>query len=525
MGFASCLILLTSLASAILADVDAYVKDDAFDRGWYGVYPVRTYVSTNVTSPRPNILRASTECDGSLYAMISPRGLAVDEPSAMILDASGYLVWRQGGFNQVYNLMVQEYRGKPYLTFWGGDDAVRGHGSGFYYMLDSSYNLVYKVAAAGPFAGDLHEFRITKDGTAMLTVYDVVPSAEDFRGRSKGYLWDCLLQEIDIETGELLFQWRATDHYKVSDSERYLFGGLAGDGSKRAPFDYFHMNSIDKDKKGNYLVSARFTCSVTYINGTTGEIIWILGGKRNMFTDLSGGKALSFGFQHDARWHDNYTTISIFDNGGDGEQSDANTRGILLKMDFEKMTVELLAEYINPEKVLSMSQGSLQILDNGNVFMGYGNSAAYTEYAPNGTALCDVHFGAKSSFGSPDIQSYRAYKFAWHGFPTTPPNIAISHQNDMVAVYVSWNGATEVRKWVIQGVDERHAAEDAWFPVAEAEKVGFETEFINLTYPRYLRVLGLDSRGEVLGKSGKISVEPEKVTGFSRSSLEFSDEI
>lgn len=135
MGFALGLMLLTSLASTILADTEAFVNDDAFDRGWYGAYPVRTYVSTDITSPRLNVLSFSSECDTSLYTMISPRGVAVDEPSAMILDANGYLIWSQGGFNQVYNLMVQEYHGEQYLTFWGGDDTVKGHGAGFYYMV------------------------------------------------------------------------------------------------------------------------------------------------------------------------------------------------------------------------------------------------------------------------------------------------------------------------------------------------------------------------------------------------------
>lgn len=340
-----------------------------------------------------------------------------------------------------------------------------------------------------------------------------MPSDLEFVGSSRGYIWDCLLQEIDIKTGALIFQWRATDHYKVSDSYGYIFSGLVGDGTKGAPFDFYHMNSIDKDDEGNYLVSARYTCSVTFINGTTGEIIWILGGKRNMFTDLSDGKALSFGYQHDVRWHDNYTTISIFDNGGDGERSDAKTRGILLKLDFDNMTVELLAEYINPGKIKSASQGSLQILENSNVFIGYGNSAAFTEYASNGTVLCDTHFGAKSSFGSRDIQSYRVYKFDWHGFPTTSPDIAVLHEKDAIAVYVSWNGATEVTHWILQGMNERHAGEDAWSALAKAERDGFETEFANLTsYPRYLRVLGLNSRGEILGTSRKISVEIEKVT-------------
>jgi hypothetical protein len=67
--------------------------------------------------------------------MWTPRGYRVAEPGAMILDSKGDFVWWRGGYQQVYNMMAQEYNGQKYLTFWAGDDTVGGHGAGYYYMV------------------------------------------------------------------------------------------------------------------------------------------------------------------------------------------------------------------------------------------------------------------------------------------------------------------------------------------------------------------------------------------------------
>jgi hypothetical protein len=357
--------------------------------------------------------------------------------------------------------------------------------------------------------GDLHDFRITKDGTALMTVYQVInKDLADLGKPIFGEIWDCLIQEVNIETGELVFQWRASDHYKVADTIK----PIAEDGVIGRAFDFFHLNSIDKDSKGNYLISARFTRSLTYINGSDGEVIWIMGGKRNMFQDLSDGKATDFAYQHDARWSDDHT-ITMFDNGvDDGHPNLADTRGLRLKVDEEKMTAEVVAEYKNPHGIHGISQGSFQTLPNGNGFLGYGNTAAFTEYSHDGKVLCDVHFGAESRFGAGEVQSYRVYKYSWHGWPTNDPEVAIL-QNDSGkwSFYVSWNGATEVKEWVLQGSDSEENNE-GWVDLERILKEGFETEFdIDSAYPQYIRVLGLDSSFNILGVGGSLDLTLEKV--------------
>jgi hypothetical protein len=369
-----------------------------------------------------------------------------------------------------------------------------------------------KIPAAGGLWADLHDFRITENGTALMTVYEIVTADLTELGKSsEGRIWDCLIQEVNIATGELVFQWRAAEHYRIADT----FKDIGDDGVAGRAFDFFHINSVDKDPKGNYLISSRYMHTLTYISGQTGEIIWILGGKKNMFEDLSNGKATDFAYQHDARFTDDFTAVSLFDNAIDDPHPDLApyTRGQRIKLDQEKMTATLVGEYINPHHIKAISQGSLQVLEDGNIFMGYGNSAAFTEYASNGTVLCDAHFGPQSQFGGGNVQSYRAYKFEWHGWPITNPDVSIlKNEQGNWNFYVSWNGATEVDAWILQGASDSEAAEDEWEDLEVMTIIGFETEFPILElYPRYLRVLAVDTEDMVLGVSSPLDAVEEKV--------------
>ena len=92
-----------------------------------------------------------------------------------------------------------------------------------------------------------------------------------------GWIVDGVFQEVDVETGELLFEWRSLDH--IPPSASYTMAGTtdtSGNGlAEDTPWDYFHINSVDKDADGNYLISARDACAIHKINGTDGEIIWV----------------------------------------------------------------------------------------------------------------------------------------------------------------------------------------------------------------------------------------------------------
>lgn len=496
--------------------------DFGYEHDAYGSHPLTVFKSAaELEVPKLDVLLSSKLCESSLFTLLTPRGGATRQPQATILDNNGDLVWTSPWRGQqLYNLMVQEYRGEKYLTFWAGNDAVGGHGAGTIIMLDKTYTLYREVRAAYGLDADLHDFRLTGNGTALITVYEVVQRDLKEAGKNHiGPVWDCLIQEVDLETGLAVFQWRALDHWRLTDSTR----PIGDDGEGDRAYDFFHMNSIDKDARGNYLTSSRYTHSLTYINGKTGEVIWILGGKRNMFKDLSNGTATNFAFQHDARWSGN-DTITLFDNGVDDVHRDiADTRGLKLKIDEKAMTVSVVAEYFNPHKIHGISQGSFQTLSNGNVLLGYGNSAAFTEYTSDGDVLCDTHFGPESRFGTAEVQSYRVYKYEWHGYPTSTPSTAVRRNSSRNwNFFVSWNGATEVSKWVLQGSPNVTAADEDWKELGRTNRIGFETAFaLYKSYPKYLRAVAMHSEGHMLGVSSPLDVQAVEDQLISTESFAF----
>jgi Arylsulfotransferase (ASST) len=327
-------------------------------------------------------------------------------------------------------------------------------------------------------------------------------------GPKKGWLWDGTFQEVDVETGKLLFQWRASEHLPFNEAYR----SREGHGTRSSdPWDFFHINSIDKDEKGNFLISSRYYFSLTYIDGRSGDIIWKLGGKDNMFKDLSDGAATNMSWQHHARWREGGKSITLFDNSGRGAGAPIHpSRGLWIDVDQQNMTAKVRGQYWNPTPISSQSQGSVQLLDNGNVFVGYGFNAAWTEYKPDGEPVCEVHMGPEKHFDQGHIISYRAFKYPWVGKPTTKPDWVVPDKKGSTG-YVSWNGATEVKTWILQGsnADEPEKQTESVAFLAAIPKTGFETTISipeRNTYTQ-LRVVGLDKSGNRLGASKFAEVE------------------
>ncbi|EME88514.1 uncharacterized protein MYCFIDRAFT_213318 [Pseudocercospora fijiensis CIRAD86] len=420
-----------------------------FDLGLFGAYPLTHYASFNLAAPQPRQILWHDKCDAG-NILLTPNGPAVTRPGPMILDSKGGLVWTSDDFGATANLKVQRFQGEHFLTLWSGQKAATS-GKGVYFMLDSTYQVVRMISAVGDaLFGDLHEFKITPEGTALLTVYNATNA--DLRdmgmGRpEKGWVVDNLFQEIDIETGELLFEWSALDHFDpVETHMTNPFGGYW----ESIPFDFYHLNSVDKDSQGNYIISSRHFHHILSVS-PTGEILWILGGDENQFHDLSDGQATNFKWQHDVRWiNEDEGVLTLFDNSKAGPlHIDATeSRALVIQIDVENKTARLLQSMTSAQGILSSSQGSVQYLGEfEQFFVGWGSAAAYSEYTPHGDLLCETHLGASWYFWLEKMKSYRTTKvFNWHGMPREPPKTKI--EDDVL--YVSWNGATEVAFWALE---------------------------------------------------------------------------
>lgn len=477
-----------------------------YDFGVYGAYPTRPHVTFDQASPDVSVVAWDDSCDKG-HVLVSPFGDAVQHDGPVILDSKGDMVWSATGFGVVMNLKVQQYRGENYLTFWAGYK-VGGIGMGNYYMLNSSYDVVQVVNAVtsehAPRMGDLHEFVITKDDTALLTVYNTTQFDLSAMGRpTEGWMVDSLFQEVDIATGELLFEWRASDYFNPSESF-YInpFGGY----KESNPYDFFHINSVEKDSQGGYLISSRHYHSLSYLD-SSGEVVWTLGGDYNDFQDLSDGKATSFKWQHDARWVDQERGIlSLFDNGSAGPiMHDADhSLALIIQLDFEKHTARLLHSYSSKDKTISASQGSVQMLPDDHVLVGWGSSAAYSEFTTDGKLLCETHLTPSILFWWEKVKTYRSIKtFDWIGRPVYPPTAKMLGDK----IYVSWNGATEVGAWQLEG-RKSDAADTEWQTVDIRDKTGFEDSFTVPTMEDFVdyRVAALDRDGNFMRHSDSVEI-------------------
>lgn len=368
-------------------------------------------------------------------------------------------------------------------------------------------------------------------------------------GLATDYNLDSYFQEIDLATGDILFQWNASQHVDIQDT--YWSSSVRSSGQSSAHgFDWFHINSVEKDSKGNYLVSSRHTHSIYYVSGSTGDIIWQLGGKRNMFRDLSNGTATDFKWQHHVRWVDTeLTKISIFDNRitqWHPDQRDSTSRGIIVSLDYDNMEARLEHEYSARNGIGSTREGSMQVLPHTstsgyNVLLGYGQEPAVTEFSQRGDVLWDAMLAPLGmNRKSPD--NYRWSKVDWNGAPLTIPDIAPGpplnyhfapltsvfsvRLNDSQGqplnndtVYFSWNGATHVSSWVVlasNSTSDLNAVEHFW---TEVPKTGFESSVYVGENTKNVAVLAISSDDNVLAMSQLLDMSDGQRSGGLKQSM------
>lgn len=410
----------------------------------------------------------------------------------LIINQSGDIVWflplspQPSSEHRAFNVQVTEYQGKPVLAWFQGA-VVAGHGQGSYLLVDTNYKQVAQINGQNGLQGDLHEFVLTPQGTALFTAYGTAQTTVAINGTSQNVsYWYGVVQEVDVASGKLLFQWRSDDHVPVTDS--YVDPTVLLGGS----WDYFHINAISIDPTdGNLVISGRNTWACYKVDRSTGNVIWQLGGKNNNF---SMGPGTEFAFQHDVKLHPG-GLMSIFDNEGGPPQEASQSKGLLLNIDESAQSVTLKQQFTHKPPVYSSALGSVQPLGGGRWFMGWGRSPYFTEYAANGKVMFD---GYLSGGGS----SYRAFLQDWHGTPTVPPAVAVERHGGGATVFASWNGATELSRWIVHGGDSPTQLAS----LGTAESVGFETGITLPSAPAYVAVSACNAAGHPLATSAPIKL-------------------
>jgi hypothetical protein len=413
----------------------------------------------------------------------------------MIFDEAGNVVWFDPlpSGTEASNLQVQQLDGKPVLSWWQGYIPPQGFGQGEEVIANSNYQQIGRIHGGNGLKADLHDFHISSQGTAVMTVFDPIDCDLSAQGGPRGgAVTDSIFQEIDLRTGLVRREWHSLDHVGLSDSY-----SPANTTSTEWPFDFFHINSVDQLAGERTLISARNTSALYELNTLTGQVLLRVGGKHSDVT-LARGSATAY--QHDATVLEN-GTISMFDNGADPKVH-SQSRGLVVAINPQAKTDTVVAQYEHPSALSSGSQGNIQQLANGDVFVGWGSRPYFSEFSATGALLLDGHM-----HGS--YQSYRTYRFPWTATPAGAPAIAAGASSASaggrgpVTVYASWNGATTVVSWrVLAGPSPQQLA-----PVATAARAGFETAIPTpqgAGSTKYVAVQALDASGAVLGTSPTI---------------------
>ncbi|NQY10589.1 MAG: aryl-sulfate sulfotransferase [Flavobacteriales bacterium] len=328
---------------------------------------------------------------GEGYIFIGPH-MSMGDAHHLILDNNGEAVFQ----SQI-----------PYLSF---DFKKQSNGKitfsnplgNNFHVMDSSYAVVDSFACGNGYDTDRHDLQILPNGNALMICLDwwvVDMSTVVDGGNSSAWVSGAIIQEIDGDNKNVVFEWRSIDHYAITDN-------LHGANLAASTMSYVHCNSVDVDEDGNIIISSKKLDEVTKIDRSTGDIMWRLGGKNNQFTFI--GDTAGFCSQHDARWMGN-GNITIFDNA---EFTGNSPRAVEYHLDTSFMTATVVREYSDSLHTFSSYMGSLQRLKNGNDLISWGatdiGSPHVTEVDSNGNVVMEIRLDTLGEF-----RTYRAFRFPW----------------------------------------------------------------------------------------------------------------
>lgn len=408
--------------------------------------------SASCTSVFPNTLRSSPHKNSlTTAAQIMPNGVSVpgdfprvvitvnDNPSpgclflenvlggfqpyTMILDNHGLPVWYRRGLT--YNFQVLQ---NGMITWCVGD------GSAGFPAFDQNFNYLRTYAAVNGYLTDFHDLKVRPDGSYFLIGYRL--NAVDMSryvagGNPSASVRETVVQGFTAED-ELVFQWRAWDHYDIRD-----LGGNT---------DFPHMNSIDIDDDGNLLVSARYLSEVTKVDRDSGEILWHLGGPHSSFTFLND-PLNGISYQHDisALGHGHYM---VFDNGNDHEPQ--VSRAVEYELDLTNRTARLFWQFRDTPDKYTYWRGNAQRLPTGNTLINFSRAdyPKAIEVDSNGVKRFELSL-------VPSSDAYKAVRFPWHGVVTAPYLITEPQPDNLTLVFNKF-GDTNVAYYCIYGGTDPH---------------------------------------------------------------------
>ncbi|MCL5997223.1 MAG: aryl-sulfate sulfotransferase [Chloroflexi bacterium] len=424
------------------------------------------YPALSITAP------ATGTADG--YVFMAPFISSVLSGTLLILDDAGQPIYykKLAGW-------AADFKQQPngLLTYWTG---------GQFYAMDNTYNIVDTYQAGNGYVADVHDLQLLPNGHALLLVYDnqTMDLSQIVQG---GYptatVMGLIVQELDT-LDNVVFEWHSWDHFLITDTLVSLTTPVV---------DYVHGNAVELDADGHLLISSRNLSEITKINRQTGDIIWRLGGKDNQF--IFGNGASPIDTQHDIRRLPN-GNITLFNNRANLQP--AYSSGEEYRLDEEAKTATLVWDYRNTPDIYAAAMGNVQRLPGGNTVIGWGTGRMATEMMADGSKAFEVKLPVP-------YWTYRAFRFPWHGYPSTPPTLITQTTVLTTELFYSWNGATDISSYRIYAGNDPHPTT----LIATAPKTGFEEQTVlpNASNQcRYFRVMPIDKNRLETQYSNEVSM-------------------
>ncbi|KAK5714201.1 hypothetical protein LTR15_011109 [Elasticomyces elasticus] len=388
-----------------------------------------------------------------------------------------------------------------------GDGVTRGQGL----VLNDAYE--QRTVVSGPaemHSFNMHELKIVDGGQSALHILwkpEYIDVSElGLPDRKAGWVGNMGFREVDLESGNTVFEWWSLDHVPLQESS-WPVSKL--EGPAPTAWDYFHADSIDKSANGDYLLSARHTDCIYKISGQNHSVLWRLGGRTSSFAS----DEVQFARQHDARFVEaedlrqipqiGVEYMSLFDNSGDEYEVASASSALVIKLDLLETVATSFRRLMSPEEGTTRISGNSQILPNGNTLTCWGARSYTSEHSVEGRLV------AEASFASDRFSNYRTYKAAWKASPSDAELTlkcfawGTSVEKATTVCYVSWNGATEVDSWDFY----RQDGEDHDSSVGVVTRTGFETSIQYRGYSEFALVKALDSVGDILATSRRARVK------------------
>jgi hypothetical protein len=269
------------------------------------------YESNNVKPPVVTIAQpaGAASAPGDIFA--TPY-LGPGEHGPMIFESDGRLIWFHllPTGQDADDFALQSYAGQSDLVWWQGEVTSLGFGFGEDVIMSSAYKVIARVKAGNGLSADLHDIELTSRGAAFITAYEPVEiSATAAGGRAPSeagasrvshrsranaaaasrvalvktrtvktrtvktrtaktrVVLDSIVQEIDVKTGLVMWEWDSLGHVPLSQSHTKL------PSSREAPYDYFHVDAVQRLADGNLRIAARGAEATYEVGADSGRVL------------------------------------------------------------------------------------------------------------------------------------------------------------------------------------------------------------------------------------------------------------